>query len=29
VNVELKKDWNYEQEVKEVSSKNKYKYQDI
>jgi hypothetical protein len=26
---EQKKEWSYEQEVKEVSSKNKYKYQDV
>ena len=28
-NAEHKQDWNYEIEVKEVSIKNKYKYQDI
>lgn len=29
INSEQKKEWSYEQEVKEVSSKNKYKYQDV
>ena len=29
LNSEQKKEWSYEQEVKEVSSKNKYKYQDV
>jgi hypothetical protein len=29
VNSEQRKEWSYEREVKEVSSKNRYKYQDV